>query len=61
MKSQVDRVLSAVAVGDLVYASGPSLREGVYSMSCRAAYGPILIGVELVMPAWCEVKLLPPF
>ena len=61
MQSQIKQVMSRIAAGDLVYASSADLVQGIYCVSCLTAFGPILVGEELAVPAWSEVKILPPF
>ena len=48
-----------ISVGDLVYALPV---EGIYGVGCLTEeYGPILIEAVLMVSAWSEVKIQPPF
>lgn len=59
--SQKEQVLKAITVGDLVYALPVGGTEGIYSVGCLTEYGPILIGAVLIVSAWSEMRILPPF
>lgn len=62
MISQQAHVLSALRSGDLVYVRvTEGSDEGIYSFGCATAFGPILIAETLVLLAWSQAELLPPF